>query len=551
MSFMDRVRGVTETPVAVELAEARGHIDQLSQSLRQEQDTALLLEESVADLQLALEDEGWSRMALTGQAELTHGGLINLVTICRLLAVANPLIKRGLNLRHYYVWALGVQIEARAAGKNRDNPSEQDVNQVVQDFLDDEGNREALTGEQACEENERALGTDGNLFLALFTSPLDGRVQVRVLPFEEIVEVVTNPDDRSDPWLYLRRWTADVVNPLSMRRETRVQEEYYPALGFRPARRGTVVDDKPVNWDAPVLHVRVNGQRGWRYGVPDAYAAVAWARMYQEFLGDWAKLVKSLSRFAWRLTAPTSKARKAAAAAVSAAPSSDPVTGRALDVGATAAMNGNTLEAIPKSGATIDSESGKPLAGMVAAGLDVPVTMLLADPGQTGARAVAETLDRPTELMAASRRKVWSATYRRVLGYVIDSAVRAPAGPLKGTRTIDRATGREVITLAGDTERTVEVTWPDLDEVDAESAMKALAIADQIGKTPDEVMARLVLQALKVEDVDEIIDGMLDDQGNFVPPKVNAGQAATDAFRRGEDPAAMVGGGQPPPPVAK
>lgn len=523
--------------------------DILTEQLRTENTqmdaTIELLEESIADMQLALEDQGWQRMALTGQAELTHAGLVNLAIICRLMTVANPLIKRGGNLRYYYVWSLGVQIEARAAGKNRDNAAEQDVNQVIQDFLDDEGNQIAISGEQAQEENERALFTDGNLFFALFTGPADGKVQTRVLPFEEVTDAISNPDDRSEPWLYLRCWRADIYNELDQTTSNQTIEEYYPALGFRPNPRPTQVNGKKVNWDAPILHVRVNGQRGWKFGVPDAYAAVAWARSYKEFLEDWAKLVKALSRFAWRATSQGNRAkRKAITAKLGEAPSASQITGDPNDIGGTAVMStGTTLEAIPKSGATIDSESGRPMAGMVAAGLDVPVTMLLSDPGVTGARATAETLDRPTELMAGSRRAVWSAAYRRIFGYVVDSAVRAPAGPLKGTIKKDRFTGRETIILAGDTERTVEVTWPDLDEVDQLNLIKAIQIADQIGKTPDETIARLVLQALRVEDIDEVIDKMLDADGNFVVPGITAGNTAVKAFRAGQNPITAQPGG--------
>jgi hypothetical protein len=46
----------------------------------------------------------------------------------------------------------------------------------------------------------------------------------------------------------------------------------------------------------------VNRLDGWKFGIGDAYAALPWARAYDGFLTDWAKLVKALSRFAWRLT---------------------------------------------------------------------------------------------------------------------------------------------------------------------------------------------------------------------------------------------------------
>jgi hypothetical protein len=43
-----------------------------------------------------------------------------------------------------------------------------------------------------------------------------------------------------------------------------------------------------------------------------------------------------------------------------------------------------------------------------------------------------------------------------------------------------------------------------------------------------------------VKDVDEILDDITDEDGNFIDPSVTAGQAAVDAFRRGEDPASTL-----------
>jgi hypothetical protein len=160
---------------------------------------------------------------------------------------------------------------------------------------------------------------------------------------------------------------------------------------------------------------------------------------------------------------------------------------------------------------------------MVAAGMDVPVTMLLADPGVTGARATAETLDRPTELMAKQRREVWADFHKRVLGYVIDQAVKAPRGALKGTVTRDEW-GREVVTLAGDTERTIEISWPDLTETPLDLLVAAIAAADETQKVPPLTIAKLLLQALGVTDADEILETLVDDQGNWQDPYATAGR---------------------------
>lgn len=516
---------VTDDQLADAL-EASSGIDVLRAQLRGEQDTNLLLLEALVDAELALEDRGWQKITTDAGSGLTRDGLRQASDIARAMATTNALVRRGLALRCAYIWGSGVQIAAEDG----------DVNDVVQAFLDDEGNWAAFTGEQAHEENERALGTDGNVFAALFTRPLTGSVQVRTIPFAEIQDVIANPDDRDEPWFYLRRWHVVEIDARTATSARRAREEFYPALGYRPATRVRVLDGKPVNWDTPVLHISVNRLDGWKFGIGDVYTALPWARAYREFLADWAQLVKALSRFAWRQTSKgRSGAERAAARLRERIPQHVGETGSAA--GATATMSADvTLEAIPKSGATIDSESGRPLAAMVAAALDVPVTMLLGDPGTTGARATAETLDTPMVLAMQMRRTRWSEAYRRILGHVIAESVRAPRGALRGTITRNEH-GREVVTFAGDVEPTVQVTWPELDPADPAQVITAIVAADGTGKVPPLTIARLLLQALGVDDVDEVLDELVDADGNWVDPDVAAAaRSALDVVRRGDQP---------------
>lgn len=513
----------------VEVTEAEQH---LAVQLAGAEMTIDHLRESLADVQLAYEDVGWQRVSAWGDQTFTHTGLKHISRLCRTMAVVNPLIRRGLSLRTAYVWGGGVQIQARATGE-RDG--EQDVNAVVQAFLDDRANRKVLTGAAARERNERTLGTDGNLLFALPTNPRTGAVQVRRLPYDEMAEPIYNPEDATEVWFYPRTYTL----PGSSQSRT----TYYPAIGYRPhgmrvirirdaAYGERTLSPGDIAWDAPVIHLAVNDLDGWDFGIGDAFAGVAWARAYKDFLEDWAKLVKSLSRFAWRLTADKRGKAQDAATKARTAVTADATTGETPVGGIGVSGPGTSLEAIPKSGATIDSESGKPLAAMVASALDVPVTMLLADPGQTGARAVAETLDRPTELMAGMRREVWGDFYQELLAYVVDSAVRAPSGQLTGTVTRDEW-GREVIDLGEQTERTIEIDWPDLTETDPKTMLEALAKADDIDKLPPLLIVKLVMQALKVKDADEWLAQVTDEEtGEFKDPSLAAAIATVESYRR-------------------
>lgn len=525
-------QAVVEVAPSAEVA-LQEQVEHLLTRLTQEANNNELLQESVADLQRALYEPGWIRLTAQGEHEFTADALVQLRAICRLFAIKNPLIRRGLNLRSSYVWGQGVEVTARANGRQ---DGEQDVQAVVKAFLDDPSNQRTLTGAQARDQLETfGLGCDGEVFVALFTRPATGRVQARILPADEIHEIICDPEDAATPWFYLRRWTHvgrdQHGNPV---RETR--EQLYPAVDHRPNDRPGTYANKRVDWFSPVLHVPVNQPLGWQRGIPDAYAAVDWAKAYKEFLEDWARLMRSLSRYAWKASAPGGR-NAAVRTRLAAPPERDPTTGQPMHAGAMAVLPHDVqLEAVSKSGATLDADSGRPLAAMVAAALDVPVTMLLGDPGVSGARATAETLDKPTETAMGQRRDVWAAVLHRVLQYVIAESVRAPSGRLQGSIAADQWTGREVVSLAGDTDPTIDITWPRLDKVDPVAVVKAVVEANSTGTIPPEVIARLLLTAMGVRNVDQLIEAMVGDDGEFKWP-TPLGSPAADRQRAGGDPA--------------
>lgn len=515
----------------------------LREQLRVALDNEQLVKESFADLAAQLQDPGWIRLSAEFEQEFTAEGLKQIRAICRLFAIKNPLVKKGLSLRQAYVWGKGVEITARANGKQDDG--EQDVQKVVETFLNATGNLRAFSGSAARERLERCLGTDGEFFPTLFTLPTTGAVQVRIVIADEIAEVICNPEDRSEPWYYRRVWVQRTLEADG--RTTDLQrEQLHPDVDFRPKTKPGSLGRVKIAWDAPMMHVKVGDLEGWQHGIPDSYAAIDWALAYKVFLEDWARLVKSLSRFAWRLTAKG--ATRAQARTKLAAPPPRDASGRPADVGAVAmSPPDQVFEAIPKSGATIDSESGKPLAAMVASALDVPLTMLLSDPGQTGARAVAETLDKPTELGMRQRRDLWAAVYQRILQYAIAAAVRCPDGPLKGKITVD-AYGGETVELAGDTDTTIDINWPDLD-TDMVKFVQAVVAADSTETLPPEQVVRLLLTALGVRNTDTIIDKLTGDDGEFLwptRPGLAAGDNPADLARAGRDPAAIGSGPMDP-----
>jgi hypothetical protein len=515
----------------------------LSDQLAASNNTIEMLAESLADLELAFEDRGWDRLAVNATREFSPEGLRRARELCRVMTVANPLLKRGLGLRKAYVWGQGVGISVRDKGDQG-----QDVNAVVQAFLDDPFVKKTFSGTQAHEEMEQAAFTDGDLFLALFTSRLTGKVQPRWLPVDEITDIIHDPQDQISDWFYKREYVERTVDG-GMTRE-RIRTVYYPALGYEPALKTPTIDGYDVLWDAPVRMVSVNRPSGSSRGVPDAFAAVAWARHYKEFLEQWATLMRALARYAWQTKTRGDRA-KTVAAKVGAAPTTEVRGGNQAGVGATVVTDPNTtLEAIPKTGATIDSDSGRPLAAMVATALEVPVTMLLGDPGVTGARATAATLDQPTELGFQLRQELWAEFMTDVLNHVIDWAIRAPKGALKGKVSREPGSNRVSAELPDEDDRTIDISWPEFESLPVDVLVKAIAEAS--AWLPPLTVARLVADALKIDNVDEVLAELTSATGEFIDPgataAANAGQAAADAFRKGKDPAALLNGDQQTPP---
>jgi hypothetical protein len=495
------------------------------------------------------DDRGWIRMTTLVENEISPVNRYRLVETCRMAAVANPLLKGGLLKRIGYIWGQGVEISARIPAEDGDTEGpdptvEKAINQAINDF--EKLNEASLMGTQAREDKERALGTDGEVFLALFTDSKAGEVRVRTVPDLQIMQVVANPEDADDPWFYLREYTlatlptADVEDLTMQPTELEVKRVLYPALGFDPKAAGygfkpVKINGIEVMWDAPMVHLAVNKLDGWERGIPDVYASLAWARFYQEFLVDWAGLTKSLSKIAFKATGESRGRAAQAAAAIKAttqSPSLAGLPGPSGSAGGTVVTGpGSGLEVMSKSGATIDSNSGKPLAAMVAAGLGLPVTMLLADPGISGARATAQTLDTPTILEMGMRRLVWQSLLERILLYAVTVAAGAPSG-----------------SAIGAADPVLDFAWPPIAGMDPVQIVAAIVAADSTGKMPPPTTARLLLSALGVPDPDEILAKYIDADGNWVdpeqPPKPTSGsdtgQAAVDAARHGEDPAGAV-----------
>lgn len=385
-----------------------------------------ILQESFADAMLALDDVGWRPLGpAEDAAEIRLDTIKNIAQTTRGLVAINPLIKRGVAVRTTYIWGEGVEFE----GIEDNDP-----------LLTDRNNKKFFFSPQAQTELEACMATDGNLF-TLITKPGGGRrrltetgasvAKLTRVPMKEITGTVSNPNNKEDIWFYRREF--------SVLRESyktgQVNEQnviaWFPADDYDVENgKPFTIQGKPVVWNSAILHNAANKQVGWKWGAPDLMSVIFWTKAYKEFLETSATLVKAYARFAFKITAPTANGVKGAATKVAAQPTRDPLTGDVQSVGGTALMGmGTTMSTIGRTGGSVDFSAGLPLAAMVAAGLEVPLTSLTADSGSSN-RSAAETLEAPTLKAMKARQQLWGGFFERLFSYLGKENVKCVWGKI-------------------------------------------------------------------------------------------------------------------------
>src|SRR4029453_5095318 len=128
-----------------------------NEALRHSMET---LQESMADVVLALDDVGWRPLGANEDAnEIKLDTIKNVAQTTRGLVAINPLIKRGVAVRTPFIWGEGV----RFLGLDEKDP-----------LLTDPANKKFHFSPQAYAELEACMATDGQIF-TLITKPGTGR----------------------------------------------------------------------------------------------------------------------------------------------------------------------------------------------------------------------------------------------------------------------------------------------------------------------------------------------------------------------------------------
>lgn len=391
----------------------RFEVAQLRADLEWAQEKEELRAESFEDLARAYDEMGWKPLSSVGWATgkgLKLDAIKNMADTNEQLLV-NPLIKRAVRIRNSYVFGEGIRFGKLGEQKRSKGSTFAKFQRA---------NKAAIFSKQACEELETALCTAGNLFLLLDKSP--GAIsQIIRVPISEISGIVTTKGNIERKLFIQRTWSEPKSGKVGDVNEDTIKRWYPIAEAIdtmTPDERAWTDDsdaEAKVDWTRAVVHISVNRQLNWLWGMADLQPVVFWAKAYKEALESQYVLLRALSKWALKVTAPTATAAKRAAAKIAAAPSLD-AQGRPVTSGATAALGGGEdLQAISKAGANVDFDAPQPLAAMVAAGMEVSLEHLLSNPEVKSVGA--ETLAMPTVKAMSSRQAIFRAMYETIFNF--------------------------------------------------------------------------------------------------------------------------------------
>lgn len=335
--------------------------------------------DALARASLMQEDVGWYDPARTS-SDLVPLSVIKEHSIrSRRLATYNTIVKRGINIRNAYMWT--------------DLPEPRKIPKRAKERLD-----AVLLGRGARVRDEAAFNTDG---MVIYRVSPGGNVAP--VPITRVQGVARAEDALDEADIH-----ALLIGPVPLEDPSRMTlpDPEWVILDGKP--RVDVVDQggyKTNKTDVLVI-ATVNRLAGEQWGKPDLMGAVYWAQAYKEYLEAGHVLAKALARVAFKVKSTTTAQQQAVIDKMSTL----------QGTGATASLGADQdLLAVSKAGAGIEFSAGTPLAAMVAAALDVPLSVLLTD-GSAGGRQGAETaLEEPTFKALELRRQVHKDLVRRVL----------------------------------------------------------------------------------------------------------------------------------------
>lgn len=483
--------------------------DALERATEAMEEAAVRSKEGLADLELAFEDVGW-RDLTTQRWNFNPLTLRRIVALSRLMYLINPLIRRAVTVQELYVWGSGYEIKAVTPI----------VDEVLKDFFEDPKNQQIIGASWA--ERERDQRIDGNTFFLFYTNKMNGRCRVRTVPFDQIEDVLSNPEDAKEPWYYRRAPAPITSDTLMGSGGGSGPNVLMPCIHYDPKVKPAMIEGTPVDWSVRVLHIKTGGLSTMKFGLPELYSAMNWATAYKRILENFATILAAYARLAMKMTGLAgSKGVAAAKSKMNTSIAGSGGSGATIDrnpptnTASWMMLSGNVdVAPVKTAGSTTGPDEARALRSMVAAGSDTPEHFF--GDSDVGNFATSETLDRPTELKMVSRQRMWTFVILTMAQKLIEWSALAPQGKLREAGFIARVErdpfdGTQVVTVkppAGGSGK-VLVTFPTILERDVTERVRAVVNAATLngrkaeGIIPDrKLLFKLLMVALGEKEAD-------------------------------------------------
>lgn len=449
---------------------------------------------ATGDMDLMIQTLDWRRQINFSVLQFSRWGIQQIILICRLYWLKNPIPRRLVDVCAAYVFARDVEITT----------DDDAANETWKEFIAD---NQSVFGHTALVQLERQKDTDGNLFFCLFPDKMNtGKVKARMIDATEIDEIISNPEDSAEPWLYLRIWTQSTVTIPEGRVVPKTQHAWYPALGYDPAEgEFETFRDWPVIWSARVHH-RKCGQIGhWQFGCPRIFPMIDWAKEARRYLEACASVAQQLAQIA--LTFTTKGGQQAMVGAkqqmgTTVGPNTPIFDSNPTAVsGSIVAMGtGSKLEAFRTQGAGLDMEKVRQLKLMCCMVKGCSETFL--SDVSTGNLSTATSLDRPFEIIVLECQESWTEDFQVIAQFVLKTSAGAASGRLSEARGLGvsvqiaecrkkrLASGKLVYEAFKKEPGTIEVqvNWPDIREGDRAANVNAIVESMTLGNKGGQII---------------------------------------------------------------
>lgn len=355
-----------------------------------------LIREATASVEqeLEIEDRGWIRGGTSSSDIITELARTDAVKLSRLYWTKDPLAKQAIRLWTDYTFGTGMTWSCE----------DQKASDALSAYWNHKDNQPVLSSRGQRRSSNQLL-VDGEIFFAMF---LGKEVRVRLINPLEIIEIITNPDDRDDERYYKREW-SDAQGGF--------HTDYYCShrnLKDKSCKdsAGKIIQATQDAQHVVVYHMADNtlGQRG----MPLLLPALDWIKQYRRFLASRVAIMLALARFAWK--------NKVQGGATAVATAKAVFNETEVPAGSVMVENmGSDLQPIrTDTNARGAYDDGRMLKLQVAAAVGIPEQYF--GDISIGNLATAKTVELPMMKMFQSYQAIWSDAFKDMDEIVLEHA---------------------------------------------------------------------------------------------------------------------------------